>query len=609
MPVLARPAGHPAWQPSSYLVYYGEWDRSKVEKALDFELVILQPDAITRELAQELRAGRDKQLGTADDIKVLAYVSLGEDETPPRGLASARMPGPVHKTATGLVGENNDFPSYYLDEVKLVLGQDGFFDPERKTVPGQDGLPDENGVWGSFYTSAGDPGWAARIRERTHAVQEKLGTDGFFLDTLDTGSRWGTYPWMEKDMAGLVRQVREWNPDAILVANRGLSLFYDYAQPMRTSLDGVMYESFVTDWDWERMQGIQHPVLADQVEVLKNAVLPQATASDGFFLLFLNYRDPNQPDFVNFLHRESELLKGVSYANYWTTPDLMKIDPPPATYFAGQGGEIARIDGLRAERTASGGVRLVLKTGARNLGRDTFVDLLAGPAPSALARRLSFVYPPNSEGEVTLDLWGVKDSKLWARLLGKSSAGEFQPAVVPGTPLPAVAELTARSLDGKIALSWKGVPGAVYAVYSGPTIDKLAKAQAVTKPFAVINGLANDRPYAFSVAQIKNGKQVALSEVIFAAPRDKTPPPRPAAVEVSGNEIRWTASRAPDLAGYRVYVWPEGKGLRLPLLAEADQTSLQVENAVAGQRYNVFVTAIDESGNESRPAPKVILIP
>lgn len=612
--VDARPANHAAWTPSSYLVYYGDWDASTVRQALDFELVILQPNGITRPLVEQLQAGRDGRRGTADDVRVLAYVSLGEDETPPRGLAAPDAgAGPVHRVGASLVGDGNEFPTYYLDEVRLVRGADGFFalnaDGERKTVPGQDGLPDENGVWGSYYTAAGDPGWAERIHQRTREVEEKLQPDGFFLDTLDTASRWGPYPWMEKDMVSLVSQVRAWNPEALLVANRGLSLFYDDGPVMRAALDGVMYESFVTDWDWQRMIGVPHPVLADQVEVLRDLVLPQATAPDGFFLLFLNYRAPGQPDFINFLHQERELLKGVACATYWTTPDLQKIDPAPASYFPAQGPVLAGLEAVRAERTPTG-VRLVLSASSR-LGQDAFLDLVAGPAPSALAHRLRVVYPPNASGEVTLDLFGVSDPELWARLLGRAASQEteFQVVKVPGTGLPPVPDLAAHSLDGKIRLTWTGAPGGAYVVYAGPGPDQLKKVASANKPQAVVTGLVNDRAWAFSVGQVQGGKLVALSPVVYGAPHDRTPPPAPAALQVQGHEIRWSPVSAPDLNGYRVYVWPERGGLRLPLLAESDQTSLSVENARPGQRYSVFVTAVDESGNESHPAPRAWLAP
>lgn len=603
-PAQARPPGREPWAPTNYAVYYGQWDEALVEQALGFELLILQPSGVTREQTRRLRAGRDAQSGTSDDVKVLAYVSLGEDETPPRGLAPAAASGPVHRQPGGtLAPGNNDFPTAYLDEVKLLRDQDGFFklsaDGAVASTAGQDGLPDENGVWGSFYTASGDPGWHETVRQRTLAIEQKLEVDGFFLDTLDTASRWGAYPWMEKDMVELVAAVRSWHPRAILVANRGLSLFYDHAEAMRGNLDGVMYESFLTDWDWQRKRAITHPFLDSQWEILRDLLLPQATRPDGFFLLFLNYRDPAQSDVPGFLQRERELLEGIPHAACWTTPDLQRLEPPapPPSKV-----ELHALEVVRAESTEAGTVRMTLKGKAPP---DALVEIVSGLQPGPLSPRLRFA----RAGESTLEVWGVREQQLWVRVLGGGSAGPFQPVVVTGPLLPAVADLQVQGLEQKVRLSWKGVPRATYDVYSGESADRLKRVARVTVPEAVLQGLANDQIRAFAVAQIRNGKKVALSDVIYGAARDRTPPPSPAGVQVEGNRVTWQASPAPDLSGYRVYVWPVGKGPRLPLLVDADQTEVTVEHVQSAQICDIWVTARDESGNESRPAGRARMGP
>ncbi|MCE7875228.1 hypothetical protein DYH09_33360, partial [bacterium CPR1] len=63
------------------------------------------------------------------------------------------------------------------------------------------------------------------------------------------------------------------------------------------------------------------------------------------------------------------------------------------------------------------------------------------------------------------------------------------------------------------------------------------------------------------------------------------------------------------LSGYRVYVWPVGKGPRLPLLVDADQTEVTVEHVQSAQICDIWVTARDESGNESRPAGRARMGP
>ncbi len=601
-PAQARPPGRETWAPRSYAVYYGEWNEALVEQALGFELVILQPSGVSRELARKLRAGRDGQSGTSDDVKVLAYVSLGEDETPPRGLAPAAAPGPVHRQPGGtLAPGHNDFPTAYLDEVKLLREKDGFFkfsaDGPVASATGQDGLPDENGVWGSFYTASGDPGWHETVRQRLQAIEQKLEVDGFFLDTLDTASRWGAYPWMEKDMVELVGAVRGWHPRAILVANRGLSLFYDHAETMRRNLDGVMYESFLTDWDWQRKQAITHPFLDSQLQILRDLLLPQATRPDGFFLLFLNYRDPLQSDFASFLQRERELLAGIPHAASWTTPDLQRLEPfalpaPPT--------ELPALEVAGAEGTEAGTVRLSLKTPL-----DAALEIVSGAQPGPLSPRLRFT----RTGETTLEVWGVRQRQLWVRVLGGSTAGPFRPVTVTGPLLPAVADLQVQGLEQKVRLSWRGVPKATYDVYSGESADRLQRVARVTLPEAVVKGLVNDQTRAFAVAQVQNGKKVALSEVVYGAARDRTPPPSPAGVQVEGNRVTWQASPARDLAGYRVYVWPVGKGPRLPLLVDPDQTEIVVEHVQSALSYDVWVTARDENGNESRPAGRARMGP
>lgn len=93
-------------------------------------------------LISRLRSGADGLPGNGDDCQVLAYVSLGEDEDPAPG------PGPLQ--------------SRYLDHKKLVQ-KNGFFEMGEDGLPeevdGSDGIPDRNGVWGSYYVHPLDSGW------------------------------------------------------------------------------------------------------------------------------------------------------------------------------------------------------------------------------------------------------------------------------------------------------------------------------------------------------------------------------------------------------------------------------------------------------------------
>lgn len=285
----ARPAGRPAWNPASFLVYYGTWDEEKIARGWDFSLIILRGDAVDRDQVSRLRAGRDGWFGTADDVRVLAYLSLGEEYP--------TYPGPqVVQDALR-----------FLDARSAKLLCAGF-----------------NATWGTRHVSVSSPGWVETVHRRSHDLLTRLGCDGLFLDTLDVASRWGPYPWMEGDMARLVSDVRAWHPQAYLVANRGVSLFFDHSESMRASLDGLLFESFLTDWDWARGRAVPHPNLESHVQLLRQLLLPQARRPDGFTLLFLNYAASDQRELA--MRREARLLKDIPHASYWSTPGLDQLN-------------------------------------------------------------------------------------------------------------------------------------------------------------------------------------------------------------------------------------------------------------------------------------------
>src|SRR4051812_11918405 len=69
---------------SPYLVYYGNWDSTKVNYARNnYRLVILHPSSnVTAANIASIQRGPDSTAGTADDVIVLAYISIGEDDRP-----------------------------------------------------------------------------------------------------------------------------------------------------------------------------------------------------------------------------------------------------------------------------------------------------------------------------------------------------------------------------------------------------------------------------------------------------------------------------------------------------------------------------------------------
>lgn len=88
-------------------------------------------------------------------------------------------------------------------------------------------------------------------------------------------------------------------------------------------------------------------------------------------------------------------------------------------------------------------------------------------------------------------------------------------------------------------------------------------------------------------------------------PRDVFPPAPPqqlSAIYTTGAvELVWTANAEPDLAGYNVYRTEDHSVQRLN--KELVPTPIYRDNAVtAGKTYTYYVTAVDLSGNESKPS-------
>jgi len=95
--------------------------------------------------------------------------------------------------------------------------------------------------------------------------------------------------------------------------------------------------------------------------------------------------------------------------------------------------------------------------------------------------------------------------------------------------------------------------------------------------------------------------------------RDTFPPVAPtglAAIPGPGsNDLSWEANRDADLAGYFVYR-RSGGGAETRLTAEpVPSPAFRDTTAAQGTEYRYRVTAVDASGNESKPSGEVIVTP
>ena len=618
---------HPKWPPESYAVYYGEWNEKTVSQARGFDLLIVHPgedlENLDRELVKKLQHGADGQPGTDDDAVVCAYVSIGETSDSPGGpptAAELKQKGPVYQQANRqLAFAGQAYPTRFLDELAYALDETGFFkigpNGKKMVKPGQDGLPDMNGIWGSYFIYPGDQSWRREVQDRMTTLKDELGVDGFFLDTVDTASKWGHYGYAQKEMAEFVALLRKEFPRHFLIGNRGISLLESHPDLYRSSIDALMFEGFATDWDWTRKKGRQSPWLGSHHWVLENVVGPQAKREDGFLILVLDYLNLHQPELSPLLHAQRELCDGYPHLFYLSHPSLDRFYPPPGHYFPEGDSEsnLPKISKFEAESLDEGRFRLELTTDSA-LPSSAQVDLRYRPQGDTTSRiqglkswPQSWQPPRRENGRWLLEGQGLKtgtEYTFYARLVGPTRrlSGDYQEAklVVPPHPFPAPQEIRAESREQGVEVSWKGEEGRRYQVY----LDG-EPAGIFARPPALVTGLNNGQSYLVSVATLDpDGRSGPSSMPISCHAQDSTPPSVPTGLEAGsegeGLRLRWQA--VAEATRYYLY-FRRGQGLwRLPL--QSTETTLVVPEPAPGS-YQIVVTSLDGDGNESAPSSPV----
>lgn len=320
-----------------YLIYYGNWTAAQVDYArTNFHLVILHPASnITSNQIATIKRGKDDLAGTADDVLVLAYLSIGEDDrvgapfvgdrmgprVDPRGSESDPLSSITNALGQPSAGGTN-YASYYLNAQAQ-----------------QTGKPDENSSFGSYYVNAGAPAWWTVLQTMTKAtsgqsglaeilttnIGNALNCDGLFLDTVDTAApdAWGTaYEWTAPGMQRLIGQIHTNYPTKWLMANRGL-FFFDpnlktFAYNDRPFVDMVMFESYYSD----SSTNVVTPSFLDNKYDFAPKLNAEAGRPDGFNIFVVDYdHTPPQPTAtVNQDYVESIGIQG--WPLYRTNPAL-----------------------------------------------------------------------------------------------------------------------------------------------------------------------------------------------------------------------------------------------------------------------------------------------
>jgi len=333
-----------------YLIYYGNWTTAQVNYArTNYSLVIVHPASnITSNQIATIKRGKDNIAGTADDVRVLAYLSIGEDDQNGAPVAGDGMgprvdPRPTDSNplssitnAMGLASAGGThYASYYLN-----------------AKSNQTGVPDENSNFGSYYVNPGAPAWwnflqiMSKATNGQSGMQEimttnfgnSLNCDGLFLDTVDTAApdAWGTpYEWIAPGMQAFIERIHTNYPGKLLMANRGLFYFdpnlKTYAYNIRPFVDMVMFESYYSDSSTNNVSAS----FPDNKYDFAPKMNAEAGRPDGFNIFVVDYdhTPPQSAAMVNQDYVESMGVQG--WPLYRTNPSLSEaLNTNSATWLA-----------------------------------------------------------------------------------------------------------------------------------------------------------------------------------------------------------------------------------------------------------------------------------
>jgi endo-alpha-1,4-polygalactosaminidase (GH114 family) len=618
---LTLTASAAPWPPADYALFYGSFTSEIVKQCHDFDLVVVHPgDNFTNlnaDYVNQIKAGKDGVPGTADDVWVIAYISIGEDEQAPAGPPkSPKEDGPILSGPMGLTLSRAGYPTRFLDESTYLFQASGerVYSEGGKplTQPGHDGIPDENGVWGSYFVNPGDVEWQKNVLEKMMHLREVWKVDGFFLDTLDTASPWGSYAYLQPQLIGLLKNIREAHPKQKIIGNRGLFLLEKFSLDYRKSLDGVLYESLYTNWDWFENQGALSPWAAGDYQYLRDVVLPASRQNPGFQMFYVNYLNPQQADFYPLLHSIEDLLGRSGLSNYVADPLLKQLQRPISEVFPEKGSAPPQFGGLSIKELDSGRFELNYQAEENDgkLGQDLFLDVrLSKQSQSGAGIALLEPLPVRYSTPGRLEGLGLEKGTryfIYARLVGKSRSQrsnylEISLTTAQGPQPTQVQKLKAEGRESSIFLSWQD-SGHRYRVYQGPTPWQLTPIGVTNKPQFVIKDQINGQSTFVSVSALDTDeRESALCSPLRARAQDSTPPPSPTAVvaKSEGARIAVSWNSISDASSYKVYCCGSGEKYRVPLRVNFQTLEVDFGRLSKG-RYDIWVTAVDSAGNESR---------
>lgn len=609
----------PVWPPETFSCYYGEITPEAVKELKDIHLLIVHPGDDRKNLSREkIQALRDSGPGKT----IVAYVSVGEDDEIPGGppLKGQDTSGPSYVDSNLQIKKaGNGYPAHYLDQKEFIFDEDGFlkFGPDGKPIlrKGQDGHPDENGVWGSFYVRTDEKAWKKHVFQIMDEVAA-LGVDGFFLDTVDTASPWGDYGWTSAAMLELVEEIRERYPDKRIVANRGL-FYLNQNDKYAKLIDAVLFESLLTHYNWAAELGEISPWAKWHVKALDEDVIPSQKRT-GLHLLVLDYLNPQQPDALALVQSDLTLLQQTPHSlsfshpslkvTGWTPGQLLPEEQPPDWPTLQQ---IEMIEGEPGEYTMTA-------TFAGPIPPRAWPDLRVTTRDDVKADRAAGLAPAQ------ITDWKIQGDKLIVRGTGLNKNQHYtvflrliSRALAPQTGFgwtsftsasslrPAQVEIhgeSSRAEGLELTFSADSLVADRYRIYRVEGSEKAVLKEVTTSP-AILENLEIGKTYYLSVVAVAGDGREGYPSTLFPVVRKDVTPPNPpgeVSVEQSGKTTRFSWDQSEGAESFRLYVVPKKMKFRLPKLV--NDTEYEVDNVVPGE-YKVFLTAVDGAGNQSRPGP------
>lgn len=283
---------------SDYMVYYSDFDNTIIQQAQYLDMIILDIGGLDPADVADIRNGFDNISGTGDDVLIIGYISIGEAHL---GNIQGDGSGPCYWNGSQVVYENFGVASFYLDDRDY------------------NGIPDQNYTWNSYYVNAGDPNWWAYNASYVDEILITYGCDGIFMDTVETAApaSWGMfYEWTTEGMTNYIAHLRSEYPEKLMIMNRGFFYFHpslaanEYVDVIRSSINGVMFEGYYLQWDWNSSSGEISPYFPNNEMEWAPLLNAQAQMQDGFTVISLDYLNPDQPNYQTLLAAQVNETEG-----------------------------------------------------------------------------------------------------------------------------------------------------------------------------------------------------------------------------------------------------------------------------------------------------------